>query len=306
MPSHKSYSAVLKTLVYADIFDFPLKKKEIIKRLIGLRVQTQNVKLITKSLLPKDLIIKDTDGYYYLEGRQKIVHVRQQREKFSEMKNLIARQTVRCLKFIPSIKLIGVSGALAVNNAKKDDDIDFFIVTSEGLLWTTRFLILVILFIFGKKRNPNDLDVKDKICVNMLVDQAHLSLSKKDQDIFSAHEVVQMKPMYEKEQIYTRFLYANNWIRKYLPNTPIPIISQQLVINYNKKNSTYIISQLLNYLEILLKKIQLWYMRNRRTSEVISTGIIRFHPLDARKWILEKYHLKLEEILMNLQQPLDK
>ncbi|TSC53191.1 MAG: hypothetical protein LiPW16_466, partial [Microgenomates group bacterium LiPW_16] len=38
-------------------------------------------------------------------------------------------------------------------------------------------------------------------------------------------------------------------------------------------------------LEALAYWVQLKYMNPRRTTEVISEGIIRFHPQDARKWV---------------------
>jgi len=53
------------------------------------------------------------------------------------------------------------------------------------------------------------------------------------------------------------------------------------------------IVKLLNLVETSLKKFQLWYMRNRRTTEVIKNGVIRFHPEDARVWVMEKYKERL-------------
>jgi len=35
-------------------------------------------------------------------------------------------------------------------------------------------------------------------------------------------------------------------------------------------------------------------MRKKRTTEVVSDGIIRFHPQDARNWILKAYKKRLK------------
>ncbi len=53
---------------------------------------------------------------------------------------------------------------------------------------------------------------------------------------------------------------------------------------------------LLAQLEVLARWLQLKYMAPRRTTEVIEPGRIRFHPQDARKWVLKEYHQRLEEL----------
>lgn len=55
-------------------------------------------------------------------------------------------------------------------------------------------------------------------------------------------------------------------------------------------------SQILTQLEALSKRLQLEYMASRRTTEVIEPGRIRFHPQDARKWVLSRYQLRLEKL----------
>ena len=190
------------------------------------------------------------------------------------------------LKYIPSIKLVGVSGALAVANAKKDDDIDLFIVSRSKLVWTTRFFATLMVELIGVRRHPNEKEISDKICLNMFVDEDHLQIAKDERDLFSAHEVVQLKPLYDRDGTYSKFLKANNWVKEYLPNA----ITKDIRIrrcNGNKKRNL----RLLNILEKLLCVIQLWYMRRHRTKEVIKDGIIRFHPKDARERILRKFKL---------------
>ncbi len=49
-------------------------------------------------------------------------------------------------------------------------------------------------------------------------------------------------------------------------------------------------------LEALARWGQLRYMKPRRTTEVIEPGRIRFHPQDARKWVLEEYQARLKKL----------
>lgn len=201
--------AILSTLAYADIFDYPLTKKEISRFLISESPQ----KLIT---LPDDIGYKD--GFYFLKGREKIVAIRKKREEFSRQKLNIALRVASWLKLIPTIKMIGITGALAMNNAGGDDDIDLLIVTGENRLWLTRLLATAIVELVASRRRPKDKIFRDKICLNMFLDERYLAVPKKERDLFTAHEVCQLRPIYGKNGIYKKFLEKNLWVKKYLPN----------------------------------------------------------------------------------------
>ncbi|KPJ70359.1 hypothetical protein AMJ51_02140 [Microgenomates bacterium DG_75] len=49
-------------------------------------------------------------------------------------------------------------------------------------------------------------------------------------------------------------------------------------------------------LETIARWIQLKYMEPRRTTEVVEPGRIRFHPQDARGWVLKEYQARLKEL----------
>ena len=291
----KVEKAIIKTLCYADVFDYPLKLEEIWKRLVEFRIQNSEFRNKLKD--PKLELIKGKDGYYFLKGRKEIVDLRKKREKFSREKLKIADKVLNIFKIIPSVKLVGITGALAVNNVEEDDDIDLFIITSRNSLWTTRFLVTLFAELMRRRRHPGDVDVSNKICLNMFADEDHLAVPKEEQDLFSAHEVVQMKLLWERDNTYYRLLRANDWVRKYLPN-----VYEGLLLGEGDKDTSEVAKQRLRLLgwwrnqkgifsifENFLGKFQLWYMRNRRTTEVIQDGIIRFHPQDARIRVMKEY-----------------
>lgn len=297
MPS-KFQQAIIKTIIYADIFDYPLTWEEVGKWLIRLKMKNEKLKITMQN----SKLIKEKDGYYFLPNRESIVELRKKRRRYSEKKWKIVRDFVRILRFVPTIKLVGVSGALAIHNVKEDDDIDLFIVASRNLLWTTRLLATLLVKLTGKRRHPQDKNIKDKICLNMFADEDHLGIPEYERDLFSAHEVLQMKPIWEKDNMYHKFLKANEWVRGYLPNA-----YRELTLAKSDKNTSdggpatagtppRRRNQVIKITETLLKKFQLWYMRNRRTTEVIKEGIIRFHPQDARVWVLKEFKERIDKL----------
>ena len=56
---------------------------------------------------------------------------------------------------------------------------------------------------------------------------------------------------------------------------------------------------ILGKLEALARWAQLKYMQSRRTTEIVESGRIRFHPQDCRKWVLKEYSKRLKKL--NLQ-----
>jgi len=210
--------AILATLIYADLFDFPLKKKEIWRRLIWRLSRRSRVRPARKNFEENLKNFDFENNFYFLPGRQKIVGIRRGREVESVKKLRIAKQVAKILKIIPLIRLVGLSGSVAAGNAKKDDDIDFFIITKAGWLWTTRFLTTFLLSLLRIRRRPGEKSFRDKICLNMFLDESHLDIFSQNQDLFIAHEICQLKSLWQRGNTYQKFLSANLWIKDFLPN----------------------------------------------------------------------------------------
>ena len=295
--------SILATLYYHDLFDFPLTKEEIKRFLIkpGLPAVCSPAKCGTKdrqgfyqglNQLIKEKKIFKKENFYFLSSKEKTVKLRKRREKYSQGKLRIAKKIVKILQFIPWIKMIAITGALAMNNSDKDDDIDFLIITAENRLWLTRLLTVVILEILGKRRRPRDIKVKDKICLNMFLDEMSLSLSRTKHNIFTAHEIIQMKPILNRNNTYEKFLKANRWVKKYLPNSIEIKKLGNLAIKGKKKRlfSCLLPTALLfDCLEKAAYFFQLKYMKPKITQEQISPHFAFFHPKDISKKVLREY-----------------
>lgn len=211
--------AVLKTLAYADIFAYPLTLKEIQLFLIASPENTFSLKEIEKEVNKPEIhsFIDSQKNYFFLKNREEIVSFRQ-KSLYSYKKLDLAEKTADWLKLIPFIKMVGITGNLAMENAGKNDDIDLLIVAGGQRLWLTRLLTIFLTELITKRRRPGDKEVKDKICLNMFLDEEHLALPKNEQNLFTAHEVCQLKILWQKDNIYQKFLKENQWCKNFLPN----------------------------------------------------------------------------------------
>lgn len=269
--------AILKTLVYADIFNYPLKINEIHKWLIGRKATLRQV----------ERALNGYQEYYFLRRRNNLIAQRRRKEKQSFIYFRKARFLSQVLKIIPWIKLVGISGGLALNNAAKGDDIDFFIITAKNRLWICRILTLGLLSLLGqrRKRREKRREIAGKLCVNILLEEDRLVQTNRD--IFVAHEVLQMRVLWQRDGIYTKYLSDNSWAFKFLPNWLGDGTK-------NFHNTKYIIhNTFFDIFEKLAKHFQLKIMQEPQGMERIEDGALYFHPNDIREEILKKFNQSL-------------
>ena len=256
--------AILKTLLYSDFFDYPLKEEE---------------------------PIRSREDFYFLTGRNGLVRIRKEREKISLQKMQKAKRIIGILSFIPTIKLIGISGALSMGNCDKDDDVDVFVITEKNFVWTTRFLMAILLLILGVYRNKNSKNYSDKICLNMLLDESKMSLEK---NLYIAHEITQLIPVFGRDNVYKQFLQKNKWVEDFMVNA----LDDNR--NYLEKKISVIDHALISLFklfafETIMRFLQQRYMKKDITNEIIGNDVLRLHPFNYGHSILQKYNKKLKE-----------
>ncbi len=254
-----SVRSIIHTLIYADIFDFPLTKEELWRYLLVEQepVSYAQFQKVLQNLPPQ--VIKK-ENLYLLQGREEIVRKRLSRQKNTAWKMNLAKKTAGMLFYIPTIQFIGVSGALAMGNSDEDDDIDLFVITRKNSVWITRLMCLLLLQVKGVRRKRNDKRAKNKICLNMIQSEQALLVPDKKRDIYTAHEVVQLVPILERNDRFQLFILENSWVKNFLPNA-ISILQTKV----QKKSGFSIAEFVLVLFEPLVRGVQLWYMRDHKS-----------------------------------------
>jgi len=260
--------AVLRTVAYASIFNYHLSLEELYRYLISPEPVSQT------KLKP-----------YFIDKPHPVNH-------FNQLKWPIAQRAVKLLSFIPWINLVAATGALAMNNCRKDDDIDLMIITAANRLWLTRLLSLLLLFPFLRRGSR----INNRLCLNLFLDESALVLNQ--QNLYTAHELCQLKPLYNRDQTYQKFIAANLWVKDYLPNalqgrslTGDPAESR---VGTAKLEG----ASLMDLLESLSFRLQHWHMKPKMTLERVSPHYAFFHPRPTGEIILGKYQRMTRSILV--------
>ncbi|QHO63217.1 hypothetical protein [Candidatus Chazhemtobacterium aquaticus] len=265
-------SAIIVTLNYARFFDLPLNLSELHFWLIY-------PKTISKANLTRSLSRLPPSYTYNLDKPS--LSLRRQRRQLTKQKLTQLSRHIHLLSYIPTIRLITLTGSLAVNNARPKDDIDLMIITTRHTLWLTRLLVTICLLLLGKKRVPTtNRPQPNTLCINLWLDTSSLAVPTAKRNLYTAHEVLQVKPLYDRHQTYQHFLNQNSWTSRYLANAYHHLVLSTRSDNPNHSSVlndpwTHI---LLAPLNLIAFSLQYLYMKPKITKESISLHAAYFHP----------------------------
>ncbi len=199
---------ILRTLLYFDIFDFPLRLPEIYQYLPTNTVALADLRQACSSRPLRDLVSEE-DGYFFLRERsQTIVDDRRQKEQRARYMWFAARLMARIIGAFPFVSAVLVSGELSKGVASRHSDIDFYLVTAPKRVWIVRSLCAAFKRLFL-------LNSKKFFCYNHIVTASGLAVAEKS--FYSAVELVTLKPMWNKG-FYAEILASNPWVKGFLPN----------------------------------------------------------------------------------------
>ena len=309
---------ILNTIAYFDLFDYPLTLNEIYKNLytggmVGSAYSLLEIANELKTNPKLHKIIATARGFYFLKKREEIIQTRLARYTLDERKLKIAQRVIKILKYLPFIKLIAICNSLSYRNAKEDSDIDFFIITAKNRIWLVRLASIFLIAILGLRPPKNK--VKDKICLSFFTTEENLDLAQikiAADDIYLVYWLATLRPIYERDNFYEKFIEANLWFRKYLPNwqpVKLGITSRVEDSNFSRhiwQIREYIFGGLIgNWLENLAKKIQFKYMSQKKKDlailkdnrVIISDTMLKFHENDRRTEYQARFEQKRKELI---------
>jgi hypothetical protein len=198
---------ILATLTYFNMFDYPLKKREIYA-FLGSKPGVEEFETALYGLLHESAVFK-IGNYYSLFNNYALAERRSTgNKKAAAMLKTAARSAGLVARF-PFVKAVAISGSLSKRFADEKADIDLFIITSTDRLWLARtFLHLFkkITFLFN---------LQDRFCMNYFIDESCLCILEKN--IYTAVEVATIMPLHGST-VFELFYAANQWTKEYLPN----------------------------------------------------------------------------------------
>ncbi|MFA5776737.1 MAG: nucleotidyltransferase domain-containing protein [Patescibacteria group bacterium] len=271
--------AIFDTLRYRQIFDCSMSYYQIWNYLVSNKPTSEQDFKDALDNLVKDKKIICKDGWYSINvvDHEKAALRRKQAGKLMRQ----AINTVKHLKQIPWIEMVAVTGSVAAFNANEQSDIDILVVTKPKRLWLTRLFLVSTLKILGVYWNAKE--PAGTICPNILITAGNLTWESKKQNLYTANEVSLLCPLFFRHNCYFDFLEQNEWIKNYLPNFHIPDGKVQTI------RKPRFAGKVIDIIELATMKLQMFYMKNKKTTEVVSRDFAHFNTHDASTTILQKF-----------------
>lgn len=201
----KLQKAVLLTLAYSDLFDYPLEEGECLRFLIGSCASPAQLAKALADLESAGRVERDGD-LLYLAGRAETIRTRRSRRIIAEKRWPAVLKFAAWLEHVPFLRMVAVCGSHAMANADADGDVDLFIIVAPKRVWLAQCAVMLA------KRAGRTLGLD--FCPNFILSEHALRLEQRN--LYSAHEVAQAIPLWG-EAGYRSFVEHNGWVRQFLP-----------------------------------------------------------------------------------------
>nr|NCD01054.1 hypothetical protein [bacterium] len=284
--------AIVETMAFFDIFNYPLTAFEIWKYL-KIDLDYKEIFYSINKLIKKDILDKK-NGFYFFKDRGCLVDIRKNRYFYTKRKIKIVKKWFKFFKFFINYEAIYIANVIGSNNLKDNGDIDLFIVSSHKKIWSTRFFLAFLGKFFNIRPKPGD--EKDKLCFSFFIDEINLNLEKFkiDNDLYFIYWVTGLIPLeLSDEKYFKKILKDNLWLKRYLPNYFKIFNLENLIEEDNLFGEDFFN---LNFFQKIIKKIQLKIFpkeitdnANKSKTIIIKDNVLKLHVTDRREFFYKKY-----------------
>ena len=214
-PTRAQELAVLRSVVYASLFDYPLTLAQLRATLVEVRADEATVAAWWRNSEFLQAAIDHRDGLYFPAGRGDLVDTRARREALSRDLLERDRRLIALVSRMPFVRMVAVSGSLAHLNAERSADLDLFVITAPHRVWSVTLSVLAIARLLGWRK---------RMCLNYVISEAALSIAP--HDLFSANQIIHLRPIVGHD-VFSRFIDANPFVRAFYPNYQPSAFSRQ-------------------------------------------------------------------------------
>lgn len=203
----KEHLAIIKSVLYFDVFKYPLTLKELYEN-SQLTVSESEFRELIEHLCQRGVLQKKLD-FILANGRNEADIKRRLdgNKAAAEIMPTAYKYTKKIASF-PFVEGLCLSGGISKNYYDDKGDIDFFIITKPGRLWICRTLLILRFKLLPKNK-------KKFWCTNYFISSEDLVIH--DRNLFTATELAYLIPVFNYTS-YEQLIGANDWYKTCFPN----------------------------------------------------------------------------------------
>jgi hypothetical protein len=288
--------AIARSVIYASLFDYPLTLDQLHQTLIESDQTAAEVLAVYEGSEMLQAIVDYRDGFFFPGGRDDLIAERRRREARSRAFLERHRRLLRLLCALPFTRLVALSGSIAHLNLEDHGDLDLFIVTRGRRVWTVTVAVLLVAKLLRQRRI---------VCANFVLADSHLRLGLEQQDVFTANQVIHLKPLVGAD-VLDEFRGVNPFVRRFYPNSinrphgvaPISVRSRGLSL---VKGALELVLELpAPLIEGTCRRLYAWHLRRRAGSwrspdQVrLQSDYLKLHTQSHRHSVLQRFDAAVE------------
>ena len=205
-PTCAEERAVLQSVIYASLFDYPLTLAQLRESLVEVSADEASIAAWCRTSALLQATVEHRDHLYFPAGRGDLVETRARREALS--RELLHRHSpvLQFVAHMPFVRMVALSGSLAHLNADPAADVDLFVITAAKRVWLVTVAVLLVAKVLGWRR---------RLCLNYVISERQMAITPTD--LFTANQIIHLLPL-AGYGTYRRFLNANAFVSRWYPN----------------------------------------------------------------------------------------
>ncbi len=200
--------STLRTLLYFDIFSYPLTLPEI-RTFSGSGIASHELLEKEITIMVKAGLIFRLGDFYSIKNDETAISRRVKGNKEAEKYIPMARRRAEFISQFPFVRAVMASGSLSKGYMDEKSDLDFFVVTAPNRLWIARTVFVLYRKMFVPFSRYKE------FCTNYFLASDKLEIEEKN--IFTATELATLIPLCNLD-LYFKLMSDNHWMHDCLPN----------------------------------------------------------------------------------------
>ena len=295
--------AIARSVIYASLFDYPLTLHQLHHALIESDQSPSEILSTYNASERLRRVVGYRDGFFFPIGRSELVGERRHREARSRAFLQRYRSVLRLICAVPFTRMVALSGSIAHLNLERGGDLDLFIVTRGRHVWTVAVTVLILTKCLGRRR---------VVCANLILADSRLALEQ--QDLFTANQVIHLKPLVGDE-LLDDFLAANPFVRRLYPNAlawhsdRILDLPRRGVLPSLKRALELTLALPSPLIERACRRLYSWYLRRRaggwRSPEQVKLDpdFLKLHTRSHRHSVLDRFERAVADAWRRANRP---
>lgn len=300
--------SILRTILWFSLFQYPLTTFEIWKWMIEPE-RPYGLAEIYRSLATSEWLqmkLETIRGFYALKGSKIDQCIEGRGEKFldAERKLKSLKRAAKYFHLLPAVRAVGAVNTLAWWSTTEKSDIDLFVITRSGHIWSSRFWLVLPFLLVGKRPDHSQHDhgnTQDPFCFSFFASTQSLPMEPIciEKDYYMAFWIHSLIPIVDRAKTFDSFFKENRWVSSLIPHAYRrsahanlqPMRIPAIPVQHRPIESVFRVIQRRRFPENLQS------IANVDSRVVVTDEMLKFHENDRREAFRDQFESLLERHL---------